>query len=91
MAQGHALSVLSRAFHVTGDEEYLNAAVKGLHIFEKVSSEEKKLSLQPVSEGGVRADLFGSPWFEEYPTQPSTFVLNGFIYSLIGLYDLSQV
>lgn len=31
---------------------------------------------------------FQVPWYEEYPTQPPSFVLNGFIYSLIGLYDL---
>lgn len=30
-------------------------------------------------------------WYEEYPTVPSIFVLNGFIYSLFGLYDLGQV
>ncbi|KAF6779392.1 hypothetical protein AHF37_01149 [Paragonimus kellicotti] len=31
------------------------------------------------------------PWYEEYPTDPGNHVLNGFMYSLIGLYDLSQV
>lgn len=30
-------------------------------------------------------------WYEEYPTTPPSFVLNGFIYSLIGLYDLMSV
>lgn len=34
--------------------------------------------------------LFEHEWFEEYPTTPGTYVLNGFMYSLIGLYDLSQ-
>ncbi|XP_009990781.1 PREDICTED: D-glucuronyl C5-epimerase, partial [Tauraco erythrolophus] len=29
-------------------------------------------------------------WYEEYPTSPSSFVLNGFMYSLIGLYDLKE-
>ena len=29
--------------------------------------------------------------YEEYPTTPPLFVLNGFIYSLFGLYDLAQV
>lgn len=29
-------------------------------------------------------------WYEEYPTNPSSFVLNGFMYSLLGLYDLAQ-
>lgn len=28
-------------------------------------------------------------WYEEYPTKPASFVLNGFIYSLLGLYDLN--
>lgn len=28
--------------------------------------------------------------FEEYPTVPSIYVLNGFIYSLFGLYDLKM-
>lgn len=27
--------------------------------------------------------------YEEYPTSPASFVLNGFIYSLLGLYDLN--
>lgn len=27
--------------------------------------------------------------YEEYPTTPASFVLNGFIYSLLGLYDLN--
>ncbi len=31
------------------------------------------------------AEFLGSlPWYEEYPTSPSTFILNGFIYSLLG-------
>lgn len=35
--------------------------------------------------------MFGYDWFEEYPTTPGTFVLNGFIYSLIGLYDATAI
>jgi len=46
----------------------------------------------PSSEGGILAKFIDKyNWFEEYPTTPSSFVLNGFIYSLIGLYDLKQV
>lgn len=29
-------------------------------------------------------------WYEEYPTTPGSFVLNGFIYSLLGLHDLLE-
>lgn len=42
-------------------------------------------------DGGVRNELFGHTWFEEYPTVPGTFVLNGFLYALIGLYDFSKL
>lgn len=35
--------------------------------------------------------LFGHVWFEEYPTTPGSFVLNGFMYSLIGLHDFANV
>uniref|UniRef100_A0A914ZVE7 heparosan-N-sulfate-glucuronate 5-epimerase n=1 Tax=Parascaris univalens TaxID=6257 RepID=A0A914ZVE7_PARUN len=78
MAQGHAMSVLTRAYSVTHEYKYLRAAVKATLLF-KINA----------SENGVRGELFGHPWYEEYPTQPGTFVLNGFMYSLIGLYELS--
>jgi hypothetical protein len=38
---------------------------------------------------GVQNILFDKfIWYEEYPTVPGSFVLNGFIYALVGLYDL---
>ena len=43
---------------------------------------------------GVRAHFLGQsalPWYEEYPANPSVFVLNGFIFSLVGLFDLTKV
>jgi hypothetical protein len=30
-------------------------------------------------------------WFEEYPTEPPSYVLNGFVYCLFGLWDLFRV
>lgn len=80
MAQGHAMSVLIRAYDLLNDTIYLEAAGKALAIFEMTAAA-----------GGVSNDLFGHPWYEEYPTIPGTYVLNGFMYSLIGLYDFSQV
>ena len=82
MGQGHALSVLARAYHHSGgDTSYLKAALTGLRPFDVASSA-----------GGVLASFLGHiPWYEEYPTQPASFVLNGFIYALLGLYDLSVV
>lgn len=82
MSQGHAISLLARAFyHSGGNKKYLKAAVNALKPF-KV----------PSAQGGVLARFMGLlPWYEEYPTTPGSFVLNGFIYSLLGLYDLHQV
>uniref|UniRef100_A0AAR5PNU2 heparosan-N-sulfate-glucuronate 5-epimerase n=1 Tax=Dendroctonus ponderosae TaxID=77166 RepID=A0AAR5PNU2_DENPD len=82
MGQGHALSVLARAFyHSGGDQRYLNAALNGLKPFRVASAD-----------GGVLATFLNKfHWYEEYPTQPSSFVLNGFIYSILGLYDLMTI
>jgi len=44
-----------------------------------------------ATEGGVVNRLFGFDWYEEYPTTPGTFVLNGFLYSLIGLRDAAAI
>jgi heparosan-N-sulfate-glucuronate 5-epimerase len=77
MAQGQAISLLTRLYRATGDNGYLAAS---------------RLACAPlehdVREGGLRADLFGHPFYEEYPTDPPSFVLNGFIHALFGLYDL---
>lgn len=78
MGQGQAMSLLMRAFNQSGRREYFDAAVKGMLPFNK-----------PSAEGGVRAYFMNEyPWYEEYPTTPPSFVLNGFIYSLIGLFDV---
>ncbi|KAG5307929.1 GLCE epimerase, partial [Acromyrmex insinuator] len=81
MGQGHAISVLARAYYHSGEAKYLQAAIRGLRPFRLTSVK-----------GGVAA-LFLSKyvWYEEYPTTPSSFILNGFIYSLIGLYDLKSI
>ncbi|XP_070207381.1 D-glucuronyl C5-epimerase-like [Littorina saxatilis] len=80
MAQGQAMSLLVRAHLLTSDPQYLTAAVKAMKLFE-ISSEQ----------GGVLAKFMGQyDWYEEYPTTPSSFVLNGFIYALLGLYDLKE-
>lgn len=79
MAQGHAMSVLCRAYHATKRTEYLDAAFRASLPF-SIDAEN----------GGVRNRFLDTKyvWYEEYPTRPGTFVLNGFIYSLVGLYDL---
>ncbi|XP_023296487.2 D-glucuronyl C5-epimerase B isoform X1 [Lucilia cuprina] len=81
MGQGHAISVLARAYwHSGGDKRYLKAASLGLKPYRVLSKD-----------GGVLAQFMDKYyWYEEYPTTPASFVLNGFIYSLLGLYDLNS-
>lgn len=79
MAQGQAISLLTRMSRHTADHRYLECAKKALQLFYVDSKD-----------NGIRTKFIDQyVWFEEYPTIPSTYVLNGFIYSLFGLYDLS--
>lgn len=81
MAQGHGISTLVRAYLKSKDTVYLRTAIDALKLFE-ISS----------AQGGVRAKFANLyDWYEEYPTTPSSFVLNGFIFSLFGLYDLKEI
>ncbi|WP_164462267.1 D-glucuronyl C5-epimerase family protein [Bacillus sp. FJAT-42376] len=84
MAQGQALSVFSRAFDVTKDIKYKLAGNASLTFL-----------TTPVSKGGPMTDLShistkwkDQIWFEEYITAPrNNYTLNGYIYTLLGLYD----
>ncbi|MFB5195219.1 D-glucuronyl C5-epimerase family protein [Neobacillus sp. KR4-4] len=78
LGQGLSISVLTRAFHITGERKYLDSALEGFKIY-----------AIPVENGGVLRRFENEYLFyEEYPTEPASYVLNGFIYSLLGLYDL---
>ena len=79
MAQGEAASLLVRVHKETGESRYAEAAELALRPFRI-----------PVSEGGVLAELDGGPFFEEYPTDPGSYVLNGGIYSLWGSHDVGK-
>lgn len=80
MAQGQAMSTLVRAYLLTKDRVFLNSALRATAPY-KLPSEQR----------GVKAVFMNRhDWYEEYPTSPSSFVLNGFMYSLIGLYDLKE-
>lgn len=80
MAQGQAISLLTRVYAYTQDNRYLVAS---------------ELALEPlkidVADGGLTTDFFGHPYYEEYPTTPPSFTLNGFMFTLLGLYDLATI
>lgn len=78
LAQGEAISVLSRASLLTADNTYSDIAELALNPFEI-----------EVREGGLLNYFNNVPIYEEYPSPLRTVgVLNGFMFSLFGLYDL---
>jgi heparosan-N-sulfate-glucuronate 5-epimerase len=82
MAQGEIISFYLRMYQILKDESLLETARKAY----------KYMKIE-VKDGGVcRYDEHGDLWLEEYPTtdRPS-YVLNGFIYAVFGLFDLYRV
>jgi hypothetical protein len=75
LSQGTALQLLARAFSRLHEPAYLKAAQQALGIFE-----------QPPPQG-VRVATPAGAWYAQYTYAPSDRVLNGFIQSLVGLYD----
>jgi hypothetical protein len=88
MTQGVGLSAFARAYKITSDERYLEGGRRALaHL------------LTPIVDGGTATDLRHLDptlahyvWYEEYPnkTKPA-YTLNGYMYTLVGLYDWSTV
>lgn len=77
LAQGQGISVLVRAHKESGEWRYLDAAQQAFASFQRA-----------IDEGGVAfTDESGDLWFEEYIVSPPTHILNGFIWSLWGVYD----
>lgn len=79
LAQGQALSLLERVYRATGRRRYLLGALRALRPLERAP-------LRRCYHGDCR-----HPIYEEYPTHPPANVLNGFMFTLLGLYDLSSV
>ena len=77
LAQGLGISVLVRAFSETGNIKYRDAYEKSWISFEK-----------EVKDGGVIfIDSKNNYWIEEYIVNPPTHILNGFLWSLWGVFD----
>ena len=78
MAQGEGASLLVRVHLETGEDRYAEAALRALRPMRV-----------PSAEGGAAAELAGTLFPEEYPTDPPSFVLNGGIFALWGLRDVA--
>ncbi len=90
MAQGLAISNLTRAYYATSETAFLKAAERALWPFQKSVEEggvAQPIPFLPAPEGKVKL-----VFYEEYPTRPApSCTLNGFMFALLGLYDLAQV
>ncbi len=80
MVQGEAMSVLSRAWYKSRDRAFLDAAIACLVPFE-----------ESIGQGGIVGGISAADvsWYEEYVTEPLNHVLNGMIFALWGLRDLT--
>jgi heparosan-N-sulfate-glucuronate 5-epimerase len=78
MAQGEAASVLVRAAVTLGDPAFADAA---------------KRAIQPLlsEDSPIVVSTPEGPVLQEYPTQPPSHVLNGWMFALWGLYDVAKL
>jgi len=79
LSQGTALQALSRAYSRTHEAQYLDAAKEALGLFKA------RPSL------GVLVRTRAGSHYLEYTYAPSERILNGFIQSLIGLYEYAKL
>ena len=79
LAQATGLQALTRASDLTGDPKYRDAAMRGLALFE-----------QPPP-NGVRVDGEAGPHYLIYTFNPDLRVINAFLQSVIGLYDVAEL
>lgn len=80
MAQGEGVSVLTRAFIEFNDSKYLNAAVKA-----------SELMLKSIKNGGTARYVKDNLYFEEFAKLKPSLVLNGWIFTIFGLFDIAKL
>ncbi len=79
-SQGRGISILLRAYQISGSQAYADMARRALIPF-----------TIPVMEGGVTSYTEWGPFYEEYTSSEPTLVLNGFIFALCGLHEFTRV
>jgi hypothetical protein len=76
LTQGTAITALVRSSIVLKDPQYLDVAKSAVKAF------------TTPAPAGVLTHAFGGDWYAEYSFAPGTFILNGFIQALNGIWDL---
>lgn len=83
MAQGRTLSLFSRLYEITSDKKYLEIASKIYATFN---------NLKPTHNPWISCiDKNNNLWFEEYPYDAPSHVLNGMIFAIYGVYDYYMI
>lgn len=80
LTSGNAISALLRGWELFGAEAYRDAAeaaYRGLH--------------EPRASAELFLERDGTLWYEEYPADDPLHVLNGHIYTLLGVLDYARV
>ena len=80
LASGNALSALLRGYELFGEARYraaADAAYAALH--------------EPRDGARLFDERHGDLWYEEYPAEPPLRVLNGHVYTLLGVLDYARV
>jgi hypothetical protein len=80
LTQGVALSLFSHLYDRTKDDQWKERAKRIYHSYRV-----------PVAEGGVARFHPTGPFFEEYPCEKPTQVLNGFLLSALALLDYAEL
>jgi hypothetical protein len=81
LAQAQAISALIRYQDDTGDPEAI-PLMRRLYAY----------MMLPRSSGGlVATSREGGPWIEEFPSDPPSFVWNGFVSATFALYEYAQL
>lgn len=80
MGQGEGASLLFRAYKSTGKRTYRDAAFRAIDFM-----------LADMNHGGTSFYEKEELFLEEYPQHPKRSVLNGWIFSLFGLFDAALV
>lgn len=87
MAQGHALSVYARAYHLTKDQKYIE---NGNKVFDfTIKDKEKGGTLTTLED--IDPSYKDHIFFEEYISTPNSYTLNGYIFTLFGIYDWATI
>jgi hypothetical protein len=79
MSQGLAISCLIRAYRLNPDDRLLETSFRASKAFEL-----------EIKDGGVRATENGIVFYEEYAAFPIVRIFDGFVFGLLGLYDLYE-